>query len=249
MKLLLVADLHYSLPQWDWLNETANRFDLVVVAGDLLEISSMVPLEAQIVVIRKYLAQLDKQTPLIVSSGNHDIIYAGEDKPRSAEWMQEKHGLKYFTDGEGFIESDHYFSILPWWESEEQWAAVEAQLHVQKAKAKGKRWIWVYHSPPKGSHIAWDGRRDFGDNSLPVWIERFAPDMVLGGHIHNAPFYVDGSWIDQINDTWVFNSGKQTGRVPCFTVIDTDANRAIWLSADDAEQAQLLHPLQRLPLN
>ena len=37
MRLLAVADLHYSLPQFDWVLEVAPDFDVVVLAGDLLE--------------------------------------------------------------------------------------------------------------------------------------------------------------------------------------------------------------------
>jgi len=36
MQCLFVADLHYSLPQFDWLLQAAKRYDLVVLAGDAL---------------------------------------------------------------------------------------------------------------------------------------------------------------------------------------------------------------------
>ena len=34
MRCLFVADLHYSLPQFDWLLQSAAGYDLVVLAGD-----------------------------------------------------------------------------------------------------------------------------------------------------------------------------------------------------------------------
>ena len=37
MRCLVVADLHYSLPQYDWLVNVADSFDLVIIAGDHLE--------------------------------------------------------------------------------------------------------------------------------------------------------------------------------------------------------------------
>ena len=49
MRLLLVADLHYTLRQYDWLLSRAAEFDAVVLAGDLLSIASPVAIEAQIV--------------------------------------------------------------------------------------------------------------------------------------------------------------------------------------------------------
>lgn len=245
MKILLVADLHYALPQWDWLSETANRFDLIVIAGDLLDIASIVPLEAQIVVVRKYLARLVSEAPVLVTSGNHDILKSVGSETRDARWMQDKQTLDYKVDGEDYTVGDLYISLLPWWESDEQRSEIERQLEKQSVNAVGKRWVWVYHPPPKGSLVAWNGRRDFGDGFLPDWIERYQPEMVFGGHIHNAPFYADGSWIDSVGETFVFNSGKQTGSIPCFTVIDTDAKNAIWLSAAEGERVELQLPLVR----
>ena len=128
---------------------------------------------------------------------------------RNANWMQDKQGHDYGVDGGDFTLGDLYISILPWRESPEQRDAIEAQLIAQQAEATGKRWIWAYHPPPKGSPVAWNGRRDFGYDASPAWIEHFGPYMVLGGHIHNAPFYANGSWIDQVQGTWVFNSGMQ----------------------------------------
>jgi Icc-related predicted phosphoesterase len=58
MKILVVADLHYALKQYDWLKSVAADFDVVVLAGDLLEISSSVERRAQIVVVRAYLEEL-----------------------------------------------------------------------------------------------------------------------------------------------------------------------------------------------
>ena len=58
MRILLVSDLHYRLPQLDWLVRAAPAFDLVVLAGDHLDISSAVSLDAQSVVILQYLSLL-----------------------------------------------------------------------------------------------------------------------------------------------------------------------------------------------
>ena len=37
MRCLVVADLHYSLPQFDWLLAAAPEFDVVIFAGDALD--------------------------------------------------------------------------------------------------------------------------------------------------------------------------------------------------------------------
>lgn len=58
MRILLVSDLHYALPQLDWLVRVTPNYDLVVVAGDLLDISSPVAIDAQVVVVLEYLKLL-----------------------------------------------------------------------------------------------------------------------------------------------------------------------------------------------
>ena len=39
MKALIAADLHYNLRQYDWLLQAAAGYDLVIVAGDLLDLA------------------------------------------------------------------------------------------------------------------------------------------------------------------------------------------------------------------
>jgi len=46
MRCLVVADLHYSLPQFDWLLTAAPQFDLVIFAGDALDVGSRVDFRA-----------------------------------------------------------------------------------------------------------------------------------------------------------------------------------------------------------
>ena len=77
-----------------------------------------------------------------------------------------------------------------------------------------------------GLAAQWDGRRSYGDDDLAGWIERFGPDVVLTGHIHQSPFIADGGWADRIGDTWVFNPGRQPGPVPAHVVLELEAGQA-----------------------
>ena len=67
MRILLVSDLHYTLPQLDWVVRVAPSFDLVVLAGDHLDISSSVSLDAQSVVILRYLSLLQSAGRVVVA--------------------------------------------------------------------------------------------------------------------------------------------------------------------------------------
>ncbi|HOU91151.1 MAG TPA: metallophosphoesterase, partial [Polyangiaceae bacterium] len=71
MKFLLVSDLHYALKQYDWAAEAAAGFDVVVIAGDHLDLGGQLDGSVQIVVILKQLQRMAQAARLIVSSGNH----------------------------------------------------------------------------------------------------------------------------------------------------------------------------------
>jgi Icc-related predicted phosphoesterase len=166
MKMLFVADLHYTLKQFDWVMANATKYDPIIIGGDLLDLSSSLDPDIQIAVIEKYLYRLLQQTRVVVCSGNHDL------DSRNA----------------------------------------------------------VYHAPPAGSAVCWNGRKFVGDEFLRESILRFSPDLVLSGHIHDAPFYKGGSWVDRIAQTWVFNVGRQPGPWPTYIVLDPDSMTAEWTS-------------------
>src|SRR6201999_4324094 len=103
-----------------------------------------------------------------------------------------------------------------------------------------RRWVWIYHAPPIGSTLSWDGHRDYGDKDLAAWITRFAPDVVLGGHIHQGPFGEGGGWSDRIGSTWLFNAGQQPGPTPTYVILDLDDGVAVWRSATEREEIALM---------
>jgi Icc-related predicted phosphoesterase len=238
MKILSVADLHYTLKQWDWLKGVAGEFDLLVIPGDLLDIVSPVALDVQILVVRKYLQRLPELTQVLVSSGNHDGDRQLEGGEWVADWLREVSGDALVGDGGSWERDGVLFTVCPWWDGEGAREEVGKLLEVDGSKDRGK-WVWLYHAPPAGSRLAWDGRRDFGDEALRGWIERYRPDVVLSGHIHQAPFVKGGGWYDRIGTTMVFNAGKQIGPVPAFIELDLGEDRATWRSLAGEECVRL----------
>jgi Icc-related predicted phosphoesterase len=244
MRCLVVADLHYSLPQFDWLLGVAPQFDLVIFAGDALDIQSPVDFRAQIVVVQKYLAKLAGMTKVILCSGNHDLDERNPEGEKIARWIGEARQLGIACDGDDLIIGDTLFTVCPWWDGPLVKQRIEQQLS-DAAPKRLKRWIWAHHAPPANSPTSWGGKRYFGDVELVQWIERYQPTMVISGHVHESPFIPDGSWFDRLGTTWVFNSGLQFGRPPVHTVLDLDAGTAYWLAAGDEQSIDLNAALQR----
>ena len=238
MRLLLVSDLHYALPQLDWVVGAAPSFDLVVMAGDHLDISSSVPLDAQAVVVVRYLELLRDAGAVAVSSGNHDLTGPDANGEQAALWLDAARDAGIPTDGESVLAGDTLVTICPWWDGPMGREATAAQLAADAAR-RPARWIWVYHWPPLGSPTCWTGSRHYGDADLVGWIDEHRPDLVLSGHVHQPPFKPDGSWVDRIGDTWVFNPGRQTGSVPAHIEIDLDEGIAVWSSLLGFESADL----------
>jgi Icc-related predicted phosphoesterase len=243
MRFLLVADLHYTLPQFDWVLAHAGEFDLVVMAGDHLEVASLVDPLTQSVVVKKYFSRLRAKTRLVVCSGNHDLdVKSGGEK--IAHWLGRSLNDGVLSDGESFTFDDTLFTACPWWDG----PLVRAQLGEQLADAaqrRGERWVWIYHAPPDKSPVSWGGQRYFGDVELSRWIERFEPDIVLSGHVHQSPFVPDGSWVDRIGKTWAFNAGHEIGPIPPHIVIDTRVGEAVWFSTTGVQSVRLGAPLTR----
>jgi Icc-related predicted phosphoesterase len=244
MKCLLVSDLHYTLKQYDWVLNTADRFDVVVIAGDHLDISSAVAVPAQTTVILTYLRRLCAKTRLIVCSGNHDLDALNAEGEKFAKWIQRARNYGVPTDDDSIMVDDILFTVCPWWDGPESCARVGAQLERDSRKSKN-RWIWVYHSPPDASPTSWGGQKHFGDTQVLEWIRRYSPDMVLTGHIHQSPFRQGGSWVDRLGSSWVFNAGRQIGPCPTHVILDTDEQTALWFSLAGAETLPLDQPLTR----
>lgn len=229
MRILLVSDLHYRLPQLDWLVGAAPEFDLVVMAGDHLDISSSVSLDAQTIVVLQYISLLRASGHLAVSSGNHDLTGPDQQGEQCALWLVEARAAGVSIDGDSVLIDNTLITICPWWDGPQGRLATEALLAADAAR-RPQRWLWVYHWPPAESPTCWTGRKHYGDADVAEWIARYRPDMVLSGHVHQPPFRPDGAWADRIGPTWVFNAGHQIGSVPAHIEIDLEAGSATWRS-------------------
>lgn len=238
MRLLAVSDLHYRLPLLDWLLGAAADADVVAISGDLLDIATPVPHDAQAVVVASYLERLADRTTVLVSSGNHDLDGPGPTGEQAASWLRDMAREGIVVDGHSIDRDGWRMTVAPWWDGPLTQAQVGDQL-AEAAVARGERWLWVYHSPPAGTRLCFDGRRSFPDDALAAWVRQHRPDVVLCGHIHQAPWVDGGGWYDRIGSTLVVNPGRQIGKVPPHVWIDTDAATATWLGLGERDTIAL----------
>jgi Icc-related predicted phosphoesterase len=245
MRILLTSDLHYKLRQLDWLIGAAAGFDAVVVAGDHIDAFLPVPSEVQIAALSASLAAVARKSRLLVCSGNHDLNARNVEGEKTADWLDAVRSAALAVDGETVCVGDTLFTVCPWWDGPLARERLAAQLAADETRRAGLRWVWIHHAPPRNSPTSWSGSRTMGDQDLEQWIGRYHPDLVVAGHIHQSPFVREGSWVDRIGDTWVFNAGHQYGSPPAHVALDTDANEAVWLSAMGIQSVQLGEPINR----
>jgi Icc-related predicted phosphoesterase len=227
VRYLVTSDLHYALRQLDWISDQADEFDALVIAGDLLDAAGGADLNAQIALFIAYLRKLGERTTVIVNSGNHDLTARRPDGEKAALWMAEI-GDSIVTDGAAVRVGDDLVSACTWWEGDATRGELEEQLRRDALTERPGAWIWAYHSPPDASPTSWSGKRHFGDDVLNRLIDEHHPDLVLTGHVHEAPYHPDGSWFDVVDGTTVLNAGRQTGPVPAHLIVDTGERTAEW---------------------
>jgi len=239
MRILVASDLHYRLPHYDWLVSAAGDVDVVALAGDLADVVSVVPHEVQTVVLTNYLRLLADQGPVFVASGNHDLDGPGAHGEQVASWLGRSDHVSLHLDGTTLDVDDTRFTVCAWWDGPVTRDEVAAQLRAA-AVDRPARWVWIYHAPPAGTPLCHDGRREFPDQQLADWIEELQPEIVFCGHIHQAPWVEGGTWHARLGRTWVFNAGKQIGKVPPHVIVDTDAQTAHWFGVFDSETVSLV---------
>lgn len=243
MKMLLVSDLHYALPHFDWVLDRASEFDAVVLAGDHLDVSSLVPLESQIVAVRTYIRKIAEVTRVVVCSGNHDLTARNGHDEKHAPWLEGIDHAGVFGDWQSLDTSGARVSVCPWWDGPATRDDVGRKL-ADDGIGRPARWVWIYHFPPDGVPVSWIGSRHVGDSDLNAWIDAHQPDLVLSGHIHDAPFRDDGSWISKIGSSWVINVGRSAGPIPAHAIIDLAGGTATWWSAHGTDE-QTLWPIRQ----
>jgi Icc-related predicted phosphoesterase len=237
VRALLVSDLHYDLRKLDWVLAQAEHHDLVVIAGDLLDIGSAVPLDAQIAVALEYVGRLGQRAAVAVCSGNHDLDHRTAAGEKATGWLLEAADAGVIVDGRSAEVGGWTVSSCAWWEGPETLAALEAGLEAAAAR-RLDRWLWAYHGPPEGP-LSWTGSKSYGDPELPRLIDRHRPDIVLCGHIHQAPVVPGGAWHERRGSTSVFNAGHQLGPIPAHVTLDLAAGRAAWWSIEGTGEVDL----------
>jgi hypothetical protein len=243
VKLLLTADFHYHKPWFEWLLRVANRYDLICIAGDLLDIYHPDGLVPQLIYVYEWMQMLTKlQIPVALCSGNHDLpgnqpilipgVSIRKDKlPILGEFAKHRHWLHALKmshlvavdDDSKIVRARSAEAInvvcLPY----------AADGHVRPLSPDALPRIILHHEPPAQTLVS---EPKTGSREFALVIARQQPTWTLSGHVHYTEG-IENHFAQRIGRSWCFNCRQIPPAAnlppqPNFIVLDTKNREASW---------------------
>ena len=116
MRILITADLHYR-EQWFRRLSRAAEWDLVCIAGDLLDMFNDEPRIVQARTVSRWIRELAKVTRVAICSGNHDNAgrQISADRAPVYEWLAVLgKEPRIITDGSTDVLGDLIVTTVPY---------------------------------------------------------------------------------------------------------------------------------------
>ncbi|MDD3181164.1 MAG: metallophosphoesterase family protein [Opitutaceae bacterium] len=205
MTVLHVADLHFQKRWFHWLSASAPQHDLLVIAGDLLDLAQGGCPASQMAWVSDWVR--DYPGRLCLCSGDHDLEWDNlAEIWRPAYWLRDLSQPGVWVDGERFDLGGLSFQSIGF-----------------STKPKGGAAdVWVVHAPPSHTMVA--RRRangcDAGDPELRLGVRKYRPRLVLCGHLHDTY-----AWRDQQDSIVYLNPGRNDrASFPNHIIWDTAQN-------------------------
>lgn len=230
MRILHIADLHHSQPRWQWVKQTASSYDLLVIAGDLLDAGSAIPLYQQAAVATDWLLSLP--VPTVVCSGNHDVSTSAststQNPATTCEWLRPLRGVGPIIgiDGDRITRDQLSLGVFGW--ASDPYRTDPADLLIT-------------HAPPSGCACAVTSEapgRDLGDLDIQAALSAKPPQLVLAGHIHDPWRFSARICHGRFVVTVLVPGMRPEWEVPSHWVIDTRAGCAVHSSGELVTWAQ-----------
>jgi len=243
VKLLLTADLHFHRPWYEWLLDHGPHYDMVAIAGDLMEQhypGGMVP---QLYYLHDWIqAMVKRKAVLAICSGNHDL-------PSTAPLVVPRVGLpkEKMRLLEDYAKQDHWLQAL----RRDRQVTVDQDHRIVRSahgeammvscvayRADGRflvreqfppPWLLLHHEPPAATKLA---APKAGNAGLSAFIRVTPPRYILSGHVHFTEG-AENAFYERVGGAHCFNCRQHstTGPrpdVPNVVILDTVSSQATW---------------------
>ena len=226
MKLLITADLHFRLHWFRWLIEQAPDFDLVCIAGDLLDMFKSETRMEQAREITRLVRELAAIVPVAVCSGNHDNAgrLASHDRASVYEWFIDLGTHRnIITDGSTRKLENLIVTAIPYHCSRQEksiWLDRGSTIRTQT----GMPWIVLHHVPPKtGSGVSGE------ESEAAGLLAAYRPDYFVSGHDHAFPYTTRQSWKQKLGESRLLVAGQLLGApFPNHIKLNTGSGELSW---------------------
>jgi Icc-related predicted phosphoesterase len=226
MKILITADLHYRENWFRWLSAQAGDYDLICMAGDLLDMFYSEPRIVQAREVSRWIRELAKVTRVAICSGNHDNAgrQISADRAPVYEWLVALgKEPKIITDGVTEVVNDLIVTTVPYHCSKEQ-KAIWLDRGSTIRRQRGSPWLVLHHAPPMSFPGSVGEEREAAE-----LFQRYRPAYFIPGHSHQFPYLVGRSWTHVIKGVHLLVPGQLLAApFPNHIVLDTNSGQAWW---------------------
>jgi len=229
MRLLLTADLHFRLHWFRWLIEQASNFDLICIAGDLLDMFKSETRLEQAREVRTLVKELADIVPVAVCPGNHDNAgrLVSHDRASLYEWFIDlgTHP-NIITDGSTRKLENLILTTVPYHCSRQEksiWLDRGSTIRRQT----GIQWIVLHHVPPKTGSGATGEELEASELLMT-----YRPDYFVSGHDHAFPYVSGQSWNQKLGEVSLLVPGQLlSAPFPNHIKLNTQSGELSWHTA------------------
>jgi calcineurin-like phosphoesterase family protein len=236
MKLLLTADLHFRLHWFRWLIDQAPDFDLVCIAGDLLDMFKPETRIEQAREIARLVRELAHIVPVAVCSGNHDNAgrLVSHDRASVYGWFIDLGTHRnIITDGSTRKLGNLIVTTVPYHCSRQE-KSIWLDRGSTIRKQTGMPWIALHHVPAKS------GSGATGEESEAAEVfAAYKPDYFVSGHDHAFPYTSGRSWNQKLGKVTSLVPGQLlSAPFPNHIKLDTESGELTWHTTGDTWTAE-----------
>jgi predicted MPP superfamily phosphohydrolase len=231
MKLLITADFHFRLHWFRWLIEQAPDFDLICIAGDLLDMFKSETRLEQAREITRLVRELADIVPVAVCSGNHDNAgpLVSHDRASVYGWFIELGTHRnIITDGSTRKLENLIVTTVPYHCSRQE-KSIWLDRGTTIRRQTGRPWIVLHHVPAKtGSGVSGE------ELEAAEVLAAYKPDYFVSGHDHAFPYTTGQSWNQKLGESRLLVPGQLlSAPFPNHIKLDTELGELSWHAASE----------------
>jgi hypothetical protein len=212
-------------------DRTTPDFDLVCIAGDVLDMFNPETRLQQAREITRLIRELADLVPVALCSGNHDNAgrLVSHDRASVYEWFIDLGTHRnIITDGSTRKLENLIVTAIPY-HCSRQGKSIWLDRGSTIRRQTGIPWIVLHHVPAKtGSGVSGE------ESEAAELLAAYRPDYFVSGHDHAFPYASGQSWNQRLDEVCLLVPGQLLrAPFPNYIKLDTESGELSWHTARD----------------